>query len=119
MSFSSFPGFAFIEYDDRRDGEDACRAMDRKVFFGQEIRVEFARTDSGPRRRYDGPYQGGDNACVCARTMGVGVRANMCPPTLLSPPPRRRSRSISPRRRGSPPPYAHRHTPAHSLGLPD
>jgi len=53
-------GFAFIEYDDRRDAEDAIRAMDRKRFFGQEIRVEFSKTEAGPRRRRDdGPYGGG------------------------------------------------------------
>jgi len=34
--------------------------MDRKRFFGQEIRVEFSKTESGPRRRRDdGPYGGG------------------------------------------------------------
>lgn len=41
------PGFAFCVFEDRRDAEDAVRALDGKFICGTNIRVEMAR---GPTR---------------------------------------------------------------------
>ncbi|XP_043912368.1 serine/arginine-rich splicing factor 7-like isoform X2 [Protopterus annectens] len=55
------PGFAFVEYEDPRDAEDAVRGMDGKVICGSRVRVELSngmsrrsRFGRGPgRRRFD------------------------------------------------------------------
>lgn len=66
------PGFAFIEFEDPRDAEDAVRGLDGTRMCGTRVRVEMS---SGRSRR-----QGG----------GGGGRR---------PPQRSRSRSRTPRRR--------------------
>ena len=38
-------GFAYIQFDDPRDAEDAVYNLDRTRFFGRELEVEFARGD--------------------------------------------------------------------------
>ncbi|XP_017111123.1 RNA-binding protein 1 isoform X1 [Drosophila gunungcola] len=43
------PGFAFVEFEDRRDAEDAKRALDGTRCCGARIRVEMS---SGRSRRY-------------------------------------------------------------------
>ncbi len=37
-------GFAFIQYDDERDAEDAIRGLDRTDLEGSTLRVEFPRS---------------------------------------------------------------------------
>ncbi|CAL8352402.1 unnamed protein product [Lota lota] len=63
------PGFAFVEYEDPRDAEDAVKGMDGKVLCGSRIRVELStgmsRKGRGrPSRRHFDPndrcYQCGD-----------------------------------------------------------
>uniref|UniRef100_A0A4W5NFR5 Serine and arginine rich splicing factor 7a n=1 Tax=Hucho hucho TaxID=62062 RepID=A0A4W5NFR5_9TELE len=64
------PGFAFVEYEDARDSEDAVKGMDGKVLCGSRIRVELStgmsrKTKHGrPSRRHFDPqdhcYQCGD-----------------------------------------------------------
>jgi len=49
------PGFAFIEFDDSRDADDAARGMDGRNINGMRVRVEL----SHGRRRNGGGY-GGD-----------------------------------------------------------
>ncbi|KAK9823308.1 hypothetical protein WJX72_001807 [[Myrmecia] bisecta] len=55
------PGFAFVEFDDPRDAEDAVRGRDGYDFYGNRLRVELAR--GGVRRGPGGPprdaYGGG------------------------------------------------------------
>ncbi|XDV53697.1 hypothetical protein PO909_022133 [Leuciscus waleckii] len=36
------PGFAFVEYEDARDAEDAIKGMDGKVLCGAPVRVELS-----------------------------------------------------------------------------
>ena len=44
------PGFAFVEFLDPRDADDAIRALDGKVICGAKVRVELATGRSGRRR---------------------------------------------------------------------
>uniref|UniRef100_A0A4W5NMA8 Serine and arginine rich splicing factor 7a n=1 Tax=Hucho hucho TaxID=62062 RepID=A0A4W5NMA8_9TELE len=65
------PGFAFVEYEDPRDAEDATKGMDGKVLCGARIRVELStgmsrksRHDRPSRRHFDPNdrcYQCGEN----------------------------------------------------------
>ncbi|XP_023217182.1 serine/arginine-rich splicing factor 12-like [Centruroides vittatus] len=61
-------GFAYIQFEDVRDAEDAIYALDRTRFFGRELEIEFAQGDRktpsemrnkerGPRRPRS-PYYG-------------------------------------------------------------
>ncbi|KAJ6641442.1 RNA-binding protein 1, partial [Pseudolycoriella hygida] len=50
------PGFAFVEFEDRRDAEDAVRALDGSRCCGTRIRVEMS---SGRSRRDDRKGRGG------------------------------------------------------------
>ncbi|CAI5729337.1 unnamed protein product [Peronospora destructor] len=50
------PGFAFVDFEDPRDADDAIRSMDGRDFLGGRIRVELAR---GGSRRGNG-RGGGD-----------------------------------------------------------
>ncbi|KAI0985743.1 hypothetical protein GJ496_011068 [Pomphorhynchus laevis] len=42
------PGYAFVDFEDARDAEDASRALDKRMVLGSRIRVEFSR---GGRQR--------------------------------------------------------------------
>lgn len=46
------PGFAFVEFEDPRDAEDACRALDGTRLCGSRVRVEMShgRSRRGGRR---------------------------------------------------------------------
>ncbi|CAG0899258.1 unnamed protein product [Darwinula stevensoni] len=58
------PGFAFVQFEDPRDAEDAVRGLDGMRLRGNRIRVEMShgrrRGDSPASRRdrYDSPYRG-------------------------------------------------------------
>lgn len=79
------PGFAFIEYEDRRDGEDAMREMNGRAIQGCDIRVEESRTrgnrDGGGRDQQQSMVKPGDWPCPQVRygdtlpLLGGGVGA--------------------------------------------
>ncbi|XP_026067797.1 serine/arginine-rich splicing factor 7-like [Carassius auratus] len=48
------PGFAFVEYEDTRDAEDAVKGMDGKVLCGSRVRVEMSNGMSR-KSRYGRP----------------------------------------------------------------
>jgi len=119
------PGFAFVEFRDYRDAEDAVRDMDGKKLCGQIVKVELSRREGRDNRfrrgaprgrsggRYDRSYDDRDyrgrdrsgdryNKFGDERNGGYDRRGS---PTRRSPPRRggrspdggRRSRSRSPR----------------------
>lgn len=54
------PGFAFVEFVEIRDAEDACKSLDGARICGEKVRVEMARNRNrggggggGGSRRYD------------------------------------------------------------------
>jgi RNA recognition motif-containing protein len=46
------PGFAFVEYEDTRDAEDAVRGLDGTKIAGGRVKVEMSRQRSRPRSGY-------------------------------------------------------------------
>ncbi|CAG0881378.1 unnamed protein product, partial [Cyprideis torosa] len=52
------PGFAFIEFEDPRDAEDACRALDGMRVCGSRIKVEMSH-GKARSRGFSGPGGGG------------------------------------------------------------
>ncbi|XP_077558409.1 RNA-binding protein 1 isoform X3 [Haemaphysalis longicornis] len=75
------PGFAFVEFEDSRDAEDACRALDGSRLCGTRVRVEMSHGRS--------------------RRGGASRRPPVPPPRYGGYGGARRSRSRSPRRRYS------------------
>lgn len=63
------PGFAFIEFEDPRDADEAVQDMDGKVICGSKIRVEFAKNSSQPEyaRRGFSSRRGPPPAVVSSR----------------------------------------------------
>jgi len=84
------PGFAFVEFEDERDAEDAIRGMDGKDFQGSRIRVE--RSNGKSREK---PWLNGDRDNRCYECGEAGHFASACDRRDR----RNRSRSRSPRRR--------------------
>ncbi|CAJ0944032.1 unnamed protein product, partial [Mesorhabditis belari] len=80
------PGFAFVEYEDQRDAEDAVRAMDGARVCGARVRVELShgrrRNGNGDRGDRDGGggrggdrYGGGGSRRSRSRSGGRGGRS--------------------------------------------
>jgi len=52
----NYPFFAFVEYEDEDDAQDAISYMDGKEYFGSRIKVEVSRQRPSGRRGRGGSY---------------------------------------------------------------
>jgi arginine/serine-rich splicing factor 1/9 len=79
------PPFAFVEFEDVRDAEDAVYARDGYDFDGYKIRVEFPRSSnrgrSGPPRGRGGGGRGGSRPFVRRGAKGYKCVVTGLPPT--------------------------------------
>jgi len=62
-------GFAYVQFEDIRDAEEALNELDRVRFFGRELEIEFAQGDrkapaemrGKERKNRRSPYRGGSS----------------------------------------------------------
>ncbi|CAI9103437.1 OLC1v1001917C4 [Oldenlandia corymbosa var. corymbosa] len=66
------PGYAFVEFEDSRDAEDAIRGRDGCSFDGHRLRVELAHGRRGSSRDRYSSYSGGGSR------NGVSRRSDYC-----------------------------------------
>ncbi|XP_050523744.1 RNA-binding protein 1-like [Daktulosphaira vitifoliae] len=102
------PGFAFVEFEDPRDAEDAVRGLDGTRICGVRVRVEMSsnRPRNGRDGRGGGDRRGGGGGGGGGYNRGpprynndrYNDRSRSRSPKRRAPPSRSRSRSYSPRR---------------------
>ncbi|KAM3958473.1 repressor splicing factor 1 isoform 1-T2 [Aphomia sociella] len=63
------PGFAFIEFENMQEAEDACSAMNGFEMLGATLKVELSRKRDGPRRN-GGNFRGGRGNFRGGRSFG-------------------------------------------------
>ncbi|XP_005108171.1 RNA-binding protein 1 [Aplysia californica] len=88
------PGFAFVEFEDSRDAEDAVRALDGSKINGRRVRIEMSSGRSRWGNR--GPPRGTSKQYGDSYRSGSGRRSRSFSPRRRS---RSRGASGSPRRR--------------------
>ncbi|KAK2708183.1 hypothetical protein QYM36_013943, partial [Artemia franciscana] len=69
----NYPFFAFVEYEDEDDAQDAISYMDGKEYFGSRIKVEVSRQRPSGRRGRGGSYAF-SNGCGGSDREGGGRR---------------------------------------------
>ncbi|KAK9893461.1 RNA-binding domain-containing protein [Cystobasidium minutum MCA 4210] len=98
-------GYAFVEFEDERDAEDAYHDMHGRRVDGYQLTVQWAKNAPSTNWRYE--RRGGDGDRDRGGRGGGGRERDYDHGSRRrspSPPPRRSNRSPSPRRGGSPPP---------------
>lgn len=63
------PGFAFIEFENMQEAEDACMALNGFEMLGATLKVELSRKRDGPRRG-GGNFRGGRGGNFRGRSFG-------------------------------------------------
>ncbi|KNC96356.1 uncharacterized protein SPPG_09528 [Spizellomyces punctatus DAOM BR117] len=102
--------FAFVEFEDYRDADDAYNSMHGKMIDGDRIDVEFARNRPLTTWRYEGRAR--------SRSRSPPRKRSRTPPRRRSRTPPKRKRSPSPRRRSPLRNYKERSPPRTRHGSP-
>ncbi|KAK1827300.1 hypothetical protein QBC39DRAFT_362021 [Podospora conica] len=91
--------FAFVEYEDRRDADEAYHDMHNKRMGRDDLlKIEWARTPPSASWRFDRNDRGGDRGSDRGDRGDRGGRDSRRSPRRRSPSPRRSTRDYSPRK---------------------